>query len=107
MTCTTSASAGTTRLREVARALEKIIPGTKIELASGVSTITKTEFDIDACLDNTRIQEEFGYVPEYDLEKGLGGPGCVGERRHVHVTGRTADRAMQATMRPSRCKVDS
>jgi UDP-glucose 4-epimerase len=58
-------------LGEVAKALEKIIPGTKIELASGVSTITKTEFDIDACLDNTRIQEEFGYMPEYDLEKGL------------------------------------
>jgi len=58
-------------LGEVARALEKIIPGTKIELASDVSTITKTAFDIDACLDNTRIREEFGYAPEYDLEKGV------------------------------------
>jgi UDP-glucose 4-epimerase len=58
-------------LAEVARALENIAPGTKIELTSGVSTITKTEFDIEACLDNTRIREEFGYVPEYDLEKGL------------------------------------
>lgn len=56
---------------DVARALEKVVPGTKIELASGVSTITKTEFDIEACLDNSRIQEEFGYAPEYDLEKGL------------------------------------
>ena len=58
-------------LGEVARALEKIMPDTKITLASGVSTITKTAFDIDAALDNTRIAEEFGYVPEYDLEKGL------------------------------------
>ena len=58
-------------LNEVARALEKIVPGTKVELASNVSTITKTEYDIEACLDNSRISEEFGYVPEYDLEKGL------------------------------------
>jgi UDP-glucose 4-epimerase len=58
-------------LNDVARALEKIVPGAAIELSSGVSTITKTEFDIEACLDNGRIREEFGYVPEYDLEKGL------------------------------------
>ncbi len=58
-------------LDDVARALEKIVPGIKIELGSGVSTITKTEFDIDAALDNTRINEEFGYIPEYDLKKGL------------------------------------
>ncbi len=56
---------------DVARALEKIVPGAKIQLATGVSTITKTDFDIDACLDNARIHEEFGYTPEYDLEKGL------------------------------------
>ena len=24
-----------------------------------------------ACLDNSRVRDEFGYVPEYDLEKGL------------------------------------
>jgi UDP-glucose 4-epimerase len=58
-------------LNHVARALEKIVPGTKVELASNVSTITKTEYDIEACLDNSRISEEFGYAPEYDLEKGL------------------------------------
>lgn len=58
-------------LGEVARTLEKIFPGTRIELAARVSTITKTAFDIEACLDNTRIHEEFGYLPEYDLEKGL------------------------------------
>jgi UDP-glucose 4-epimerase len=58
-------------LNEVARALEKIVPGTKIDLANNVSTITMTEYDIEACLDNSRISEEFGYVPEYDLERGL------------------------------------
>lgn len=57
--------------RDVAGALEKIVPGTTIELKTGVSTITKSAFDIEACLDNSRIREEFGYVPEYDLEKGL------------------------------------
>jgi UDP-glucose 4-epimerase len=56
---------------DVARVLEKIVPGTKIELGSGVATVTKTEFDIEACLDNSRIRDEFGYTPEYDLEKGL------------------------------------
>ena len=56
---------------DVARMLEKIIPGARIELASGVATVTKTEFDIEACLDNSRIRDEFGYAPEYDLEKGL------------------------------------
>lgn len=56
---------------DVARTLEKITPSARIELVRGVATITKTEFDIEACLDLTRIREEFGYVPEYDLEKGL------------------------------------
>ncbi len=56
---------------DVARVLEKLSPGTKVEIRSGVATITKTEYDIEACLDNSRIEEEFGYVPEYDLEKGL------------------------------------
>ncbi len=56
---------------DVARTLEKLVPGTRIEMKSGSTTITKTAFDIEACLDNSRIQEEFGYVPEYDLEKGL------------------------------------
>ena len=57
---------------DVARTLEKIIPGTSFQLGAGESTtITKTEYDINACLDISRIQREFGYVPEYDLEKGL------------------------------------
>lgn len=56
---------------DVARTLEKILPGTTLKLASGVTTITKTPYDINACLDNSRIHEEFGYAPEYDLERGL------------------------------------
>lgn len=56
---------------DVARTLEKIVPGPSLKLGTGVAAITKTEYDIHTCLDNTRINEEFGYVPEYDLEKGL------------------------------------
>jgi len=57
---------------DVARTLEKIFPGTSFKLGSGeFATITKTDFDIVSCLDISRIQKEFGYVPEYDLEKGL------------------------------------
>jgi UDP-glucose 4-epimerase len=56
---------------DVARMLEKIFPGIRITLGTDVDTITKTEYDIVTRLDNSRVQEEFGYVPEYDLEKGL------------------------------------
>ena len=56
---------------DVARTLEKIVPGVSLKLGSAVATITKTPYDIHTCLDNTRIKEEFGYVPDYDLEKGL------------------------------------
>jgi UDP-glucose 4-epimerase len=57
---------------DVARALQKIIPGISLKLGSGeFVTITKTPYDINACLDISRIKEEFGYGPEYDLEKGL------------------------------------
>ncbi|MFC2010001.1 NAD-dependent epimerase/dehydratase family protein [Chloroflexota bacterium] len=56
---------------DVARVLGEIFPGVHIELGKDVAAITKTEYDIQTCLDNSRIQEEFAYVPEYDLEKGL------------------------------------
>jgi UDP-glucose 4-epimerase len=56
---------------DVARMLEKIFPGIRITLGTDVATITKTEYDIVTRLDNSRVQEEFGYVPEYDLENGL------------------------------------
>lgn len=57
---------------DVAQVLQKIIPGGSLQLASGeFTTITKTPYDINACLDISRIKEEFGYVTEYDLEKGI------------------------------------
>ena len=57
---------------EVSRILEKIVPGTSLNLGSGEhSAVTKTEYDINACLDIRRIRDEFGYTPEYDLERGI------------------------------------
>ena len=57
---------------DVAQVLQKTIPGVSLKLGAGeFVTITKTPYDINACLDISRIQEEFGYVPEYDLEKGI------------------------------------
>ena len=57
---------------DVAQVLQKTIPGVSLKLGSGeFVTITKTPYDINACLDVSRIREELGYVPEYDLEKGI------------------------------------
>ena len=57
---------------DVAQVLRKIIPGVSLQLGSGeFATITKTPYDINACLDISRLREEFGYDPEYDLEKGI------------------------------------
>ena len=63
-------------LGDVARTLEKVVPGVSLtlgkgEFASSTSYVPKTEYDINACLDISRIKEEFGYVPEYDLGKGV------------------------------------
>ncbi len=67
-----------TNFGDVARVLERICPGSRLKLGTGqVSTpgaidyIPKTQNDIEACLDISRIREEFGFVPQYDLEKGL------------------------------------
>lgn len=63
-------------LGDVARTLEKIVPEAVFKLGKGnfssiTSYVPKTEYDIETCLDISRIKEEFGYVPKYDLEKGL------------------------------------
>ncbi len=61
---------------DCARTLEKIFPGSALRLGTGqfssaTDTRPKTELDIEACLDISRIKEEFGFSPKYDLEKGL------------------------------------
>jgi UDP-glucose 4-epimerase len=59
-----------------ARILEKMLPGSVLQLGTGefgssTDTRPKTVLDIEACLDISRIKEEFGFSPQYDLEKGL------------------------------------
>lgn len=57
---------------DVAKVLEKIFPGVLLKLGSEeLSTITKTPYDINACLDISRINGELGYVSEYDLDRGI------------------------------------
>jgi len=62
-------------LGDIARTLEKLFPGTKLNLGKGAGSDTtyvpQTDYDIRTCLDISRIKEEFGWVPQYDLEKGL------------------------------------
>jgi UDP-glucose 4-epimerase len=65
---------------DMAQTLEKIFPGSVLILGKGESAtgsaidyVPKTDYDIETCLDISRIKEEFGFVPEYDLEKGLSG----------------------------------
>lgn len=67
-----------TRFSDVARTLEKIFPGSILKLGKGEAPtaaatdyVPRTQFDIETCLDVSRIKEEFGFVPEFDLEKGL------------------------------------
>jgi UDP-glucose 4-epimerase len=56
---------------DVSRIMEELLPGTTIKLAGGAATGPKSQFDSNAWVDCTRIREEFGYVPEYDLKKGV------------------------------------
>jgi UDP-glucose 4-epimerase len=67
-----------TKFSDIARTLEKIFPGSVLKLGKGefatanaIDYVPKTEYDIETCLDISRIKEEFGFVPDYDLEKGL------------------------------------
>jgi nucleoside-diphosphate-sugar epimerase len=51
----------------------KVFPETKISLGKNLGnvTATKSPLDINACLDITRIREELGFKPEYDIDKGI------------------------------------
>jgi UDP-glucose 4-epimerase len=62
-----------TTFGEIRKAIQKVSPGAKISLGRNLGdvTITKSPLDINACLDITRIREELGFEPEYDIEKGM------------------------------------
>lgn len=62
-----------TTFGEFRNAVVKISPNTVIHLGKhlGNFTPTKSSLDINACLDITRIREDVGFKPEYDIEKGM------------------------------------
>lgn len=62
-----------TTFGQIRNAAQKVSPTTKILLGKnlGEVTATKSPLDINACLDITRIREEIGFEPEYDIDKGM------------------------------------
>jgi len=62
-----------TTFGEIRDTIQILSPGTKISLGSNLGdvTATKSSLDINACLDITRIREELGFEPEYDIDKGM------------------------------------
>jgi len=67
---------GTGRLTtfgEIRDAILEIFPKTDIRLGKNLGDITPTKspLDINACLDITRIREDLGFEPEYDLNNGM------------------------------------
>jgi len=58
---------GPIRQCDFAAAVKKVAPGTQISLQPGHSPRSRP----DAYLDVTRIKEEVGYHPQYDLERGV------------------------------------
>jgi len=62
-----------TTFGEFKNAALSIAPGTDIRLGKNLGDITPTKspLDINACLDITRIKEELGFKPEYDVHTGM------------------------------------
>ena len=62
-----------TTFGEIRNAIVKAFPEIKISLGKNLGdvTATKSPLDINACLDITRIREELGFKPEYDIDKGM------------------------------------
>ena len=51
--------------------------------ASAIDYVPRTEYDIETCLDISRIRGEFGFEPEHDLERGLSS--ILGPRRKLSM----------------------
>jgi UDP-glucose 4-epimerase len=60
-------SDGPIKYREFAQAVKKAVPGTQISLQPGHGSRRRP----NAYMDVTRIKEETGYRPQYDLERGV------------------------------------
>jgi UDP-glucose 4-epimerase len=62
-----------TSFGEIKDAILRIVPEAVINLGKNLGdvTATKSPLDINACLDITRIREELGFEPEYDVDRGI------------------------------------
>ena len=62
-----------TTFGQIRKAIQEVSPTATISLGKNLGdvTATKSSLDISACLDITRIREELGFQPAYDLEKGM------------------------------------
>jgi UDP-glucose 4-epimerase len=62
-----------TTFGEIRDAIKKVFPKADMALGRNLGDITSTKspLDINACLDITRINEELGFKPEYDIDKGI------------------------------------
>jgi UDP-glucose 4-epimerase len=58
---------------EFAEAIKSLLPEAEIHFGdrTGSSTPTKTPMDINACVDISRLSQETGFTPEYDLYRGV------------------------------------
>lgn len=62
-----------TTFGQIRDAVLQVFPGAQIVLGKGLGDVTPTKspLDINACLDITRISEELGFRPEYDINSGI------------------------------------
>jgi len=58
---------------QIRDAVLRVFPKVQIVLGKNLGDVTptKSSLDINACLDITRIREELGFQPEYDVDKGV------------------------------------
>lgn len=62
------ASGRPTTNQEVIGAIEKVVPGVQIHLSEGRDP---TRSGRDLCFDITRLREDTGYQPDYDIERAV------------------------------------
>lgn len=62
-----------TTFGQIREAILNVIPDARINLGRNLGDVTQTKshLDINACLDMSRMRDELGFVPEYDIYKGI------------------------------------
>lgn len=62
-----------TNFGRIRDAILKVIPDARINLGRNLGDVTQTKspLDINACLDMSRMRNELGFIPEYDIYRGI------------------------------------